>query len=66
MLQPAPANQPRRYSGFRTPSLTHRSSGQGLVEYALIIMLVAMVVFAALALIGPSLANFFSSVPNQL
>lgn len=45
----------------------HRSQrGQGLVEYALIIALVAIVVFAALLIIGPALGNIFSSINTSL
>ena len=36
--------------------------GQGLVEYALILMLIAVVVIAVLVVFGPSLANTYSSV----
>ena len=36
--------------------------GQGLVEYALILMLVAIVVIIVLALLGPEIANMFSNV----
>ncbi|MGE5263232.1 MAG: pilus assembly protein [Acidobacteriota bacterium] len=43
-----------------------REEGQGLVEYALILVLVALVVIAILALIGPQVANVFSKVTNQL
>ena len=39
--------------------------GQGLVEYALIIVLVAIVVFAVLMLLGPVIGNVFSSVNNS-
>ncbi|MGQ0601618.1 MAG: Flp family type IVb pilin [Anaerolineales bacterium] len=38
--------------------------GQGLVEYALIIALVAVVVTATLALLGPTLANAFRGVAS--
>jgi pilus assembly protein Flp/PilA len=37
-------------------------NGQGLVEYALILMLVAMIVFAILLLLGPVIGNAFSNV----
>jgi len=37
-------------------------SGQGLVEYALILVLVAVVVIAVLALLGPAIANVFSVI----
>ena len=40
--------------------------GQGLVEYALILVLVAIVVIAILALLGPQIANIFSKVTNGL
>ena len=41
-------------------------SGQGLVEYALILVLVAVVVIAILLLAGPQVANIFSRVTNGL
>ena len=40
--------------------------GQGLVEYALILVLVAIVVIAALLLLGPVIGNSFSTVNNSL
>ncbi len=43
-----------------------REEGQGLVEYALILVLVAVVVIAILALLGPQIANIFSKVTNGL
>ncbi len=39
-----------------------REEGQGLVEYALIIVLVALVVIALIALFGPSVGNLFSNI----
>lgn len=36
--------------------------GQGLVEYGLIIMLVALVVILLLVFMGPALGNMFSNV----
>ena len=36
--------------------------GQGLVEYALIMLLVALMVIVILALLGPAIANVFSNV----
>jgi pilus assembly protein Flp/PilA len=42
------------------------ASGQGLVEYALIIVLVAIVVIAALLILGPVVGNAFSTVNNSL
>ncbi len=37
-------------------------SGQGLVEYALIVFLIAVVVIAILLLLGPQIANIFNSI----
>jgi pilus assembly protein Flp/PilA len=48
------------YMGMRT------SRGQGMLEYALIIALVAVVVIAALVLLGPQIANIFNNVNNNL
>ncbi len=43
-----------------------REEGQGLVEYALILVLVAIVVIAILLLLGPVVGNVFSNVVNAL
>ena len=40
--------------------------GQGLVEYALILVLVAIVVVAVLTLLGPIIANVFTRVNEQI
>lgn len=41
-------------------------TGQGMVEYALILVLVAVVVIAALAIMGPLVTNVFSSINASL
>ncbi len=43
-----------------------REKGQGLVEYALILTLVAIVVIAILTLLGPYIGNVFSNVIANL
>ena len=43
-----------------------REKGQGLVEYALILVLVAIVVIAVLMLMGPIIGNTFSSINHSL
>ncbi len=50
------------------PIRTHsrRSQGQGLVEYALIIALVAIVVIAILVIMGPQIGDIFSNITNGL
>jgi pilus assembly protein Flp/PilA len=46
--------------------LKNEESGQGMVEYALIIALIAIVVVAALIILGPKIANMFTNVGNKL
>jgi pilus assembly protein Flp/PilA len=41
-------------------------SGQGLVEYAIILVLVAVVVIAVMRLIGPRVGNIFSTINSSL
>jgi pilus assembly protein Flp/PilA len=43
-----------------------KRKGQGLVEYALILVLVAIVVIAALMILGPIIGNVFSKVNSSL
>ena len=43
-----------------------RLRGQGLVEYALLFALIAIVVYAILMLLGPALGNTFSSIGDSL
>jgi len=43
-----------------------REEGQGLVEYALILFLVAIVVIAILTLLGQQIVSVFSSVVSAL
>ena len=40
--------------------------GQGLVEYALILVLVSIVVIAALLIMGPAIGNIFSTINSTL
>jgi pilus assembly protein Flp/PilA len=41
-------------------------NGQGLVEYALILVLVAIVVIAILALLGPAIKGVFQRILNAI
>jgi pilus assembly protein Flp/PilA len=43
-----------------------RQRGQGLVEYALILVLVALIVILILALMGPAIGNIFSNIVNSI
>lgn len=40
--------------------------GQGMVEYGLIIGLIAVVVIAALVILGPTIASMFNKVSDNL
>jgi pilus assembly protein Flp/PilA len=43
-----------------------KDKGQGLVEYALILVLVAVVVIVILALLGPAIGNVFSNIIGNI
>jgi pilus assembly protein Flp/PilA len=43
-----------------------KEKGQGLVEYALILVLVAIGVIAALMILGPLIGNVFSKINSSL
>jgi pilus assembly protein Flp/PilA len=43
-----------------------KEKGQGLVEYALILVLVAIVVIVVLAVLGPSISNIFQNIIDAL
>lgn len=45
---------------------TKEESGQGMVEYGLIIALVSIVVIAALTLVGTKLTELFKRIANTL
>ena len=44
----------------------HREDGQGLVEYALILLLIAMAVIGALKLFGEELLNTYNVITNAI
>jgi pilus assembly protein Flp/PilA len=52
-----------KMSAIRQKSL---QSGQGLVEYALILTLVAIVVVGVLVMVGPQVNNVFCNVTNSI
>ncbi len=43
-----------------------KEKGQGLVEYALIIVLIAIVVIVIMALVGSQVSNIFSGIASSL
>jgi len=40
----------------------HREDGQGLLEYGLVLVLVAVVIAAVLILLGPQIGNLYSRI----
>jgi pilus assembly protein Flp/PilA len=46
--------------------LFKNEKGQGLVEYALILVLVALVVIAVLTVMGPIIGNTFSDINTSI
>jgi pilus assembly protein Flp/PilA len=46
--------------------LFYKEKGQGLVEYALLIILIAMVVFVAMQLLAPNIGNVFTEIGTTL
>ncbi|OAN45940.1 hypothetical protein A6A03_01365 [Chloroflexus islandicus] len=45
-------------------AVTHHERGQGLVEYSLIIMLIALVVVAAVSTLGNTLSDMYNIVAD--
>lgn len=43
-----------------------KEEGQTMVEYALLVALIAVVVIAALIVLGPKIRDMFTGISNQL
>jgi len=43
-----------------------KEKGQGLVEYSIILALVALIVIAVVRLLGPTIGNTFSSINSSI
>jgi pilus assembly protein Flp/PilA len=43
-----------------------KEKGQGLVEYALILVLIAIIVITVIALVGTNIVNIFSQIASAL
>jgi len=43
-----------------------REAGQGVVEYVLLLLLVAIILFGILLLLGPVIGNVFSTIILQI
>ena len=47
-------------------SVLKNEKGQGMVEYALLVGLIAVVVIAALVVLGPAIAQKFTDIKNAI
>jgi pilus assembly protein Flp/PilA len=63
---PGKPSMPHEEEMMHHPWRRGRHSGQNLVEYSLIILLVVLAVIFGLALIGPALGSIFSNVVPAL
>ncbi|MBI4492585.1 MAG: Flp family type IVb pilin [Chloroflexi bacterium] len=52
--------------GFLKTALASRAEGQGLVEYGLIIALVAVLAIAGLVIFGPTIASLLSELGSSV
>jgi Flp pilus assembly pilin Flp len=50
----------------RVRTFVHDDSGQDLLEYALLVALIALVAFGAVKLAGNSVNSIFSNIASQL
>ena len=48
------------------PAIQRGARGQGLVEYALLLIFVGVVLIALLTILGPGLYNIYDDIINQL
>jgi pilus assembly protein Flp/PilA len=55
-----------RVTEFVRTRLAAREDGQGMVEYALILVLIAIVVIVILQIVGKQVNNVFSNISNGL
>jgi pilus assembly protein Flp/PilA len=55
-----------RATEFLRTRLAAREDGQGMVEYALILVLIAIVVIVILQIVGKQVNNVFSNISNGL
>jgi pilus assembly protein Flp/PilA len=58
--------QTRRRIGMRGKINELKKKGQGLVEYALILVLIAIVVIVILTFLGQQVSNAFSTISSSI
>lgn len=52
--------------GLYAPEVKKELKGQGMVEYALILVLVSIVAIATLKLLGPQISSIFQTISTTL
>ena len=63
---PGKPSMPHEEEMMQRPGRRTRQSGQNLVEYSLIILLVVLAVIFGLVVVGPTLGSIFSNVVPAL
>ena len=63
---PRPSGPLTLEKGVRTVTFWRADDGQGLVEYALIIAVIAIAVIVAMLFFRDQLSNLFSNISNNL
>jgi Flp pilus assembly pilin Flp len=61
----SPPTHRRKESSVNSRRWQNGLDGQGLVEYSLVLIFVALVIFSALAAFGPLLTGFFDKVAQS-
>jgi Flp pilus assembly pilin Flp len=56
----------RRFAGSVRTLLLREDPGQGMIEYALIVALVAVVAIAGIIILGPSIMNLIGSISSSV
>ncbi len=56
----------KTFFGFKTSGVRHFVKGQGLVEYALLLLFVAIAVIAVLTIMGPQVGSLYSPINKGL
>lgn len=61
-------NQDNNFSGKEVMAMLYgiREHGQGMVEYAFLFLLIALIVIAVLLLLGPTIGNVFSNLNSKM
>lgn len=55
-----------KYLRIRLSSVLKNEEGQGMVEYALIVALIAVVAIVGIALVGPKISDAFTNIASKL